>query len=700
MFGRRSKKSRAVSYSRHFSNTQIEGLESRTLLSGSTLYPDIVYAATSAATNAAGTIAGFTPAQIKKAYGFDKINLSGGAPADGAGQTIAIIDAYNDPNIAADLSVFDSQFGLQAPGSLKVVNQSGGSSLPSTDAGWAGEISLDVEWAHAIAPAANILLVEAKAADTSNLLAAVDYARHVAGVSVVSMSWGGSEFFSWGSGAESSSQTNYDPIFTTPAGHQGVTFVASAGDSGVYSGVQWPASSPNVLSVGGTTLTTDSQGNYVSEQSWSGTNGGYSQVEVQPSYQKNVQNSGARSVPDVAYNADPNTGYAVYDSVSYQGNTGWQEVGGTSAGAPQWSALVAIIDQSRAIAGKGSLDGVTELLPDLYALYSAPSTTGYTSYTQDFNDIVDATYSSPWQWWWGSFSNGSQAVAGYDAITGLGTPHANALLTALTASGASTGGTGSTGSTGTGGTTTTPAALPDSPIVPTFDSTLPTAVVSGSSGSVKVDLTNTSSTLFTGPITITLYATAGTTLGSTDSPFATLTIYRVKLKAGAVKTFRIKFTYPAGIASGSYNIIAQANATGTNTNPITALSPAAVSISPATVDLSTSFHGSALTVNPGHNGTATVIISNQGNVAAVGTFTLSLFASDNTVLDSTATLISHTITRAINLKPGRTITLHVRFAAPLNRVAGSYNVIASTSASTKVADANGANDTAIISTVA
>ena len=140
-----------------------------------------------------------------------------------------------------------------------MVNQTGGSKLPSTDSGWAGEISLDVEWAHAIAPGANILLVEASSADTTDLMAAVDYARHAAGVSVVSMSWGGSEFFSWG-GGESQSQTTYDPYFTTPAGHQGVTFIASAGDSGSQSGVQWPASSTNVLSVGGTSLYTSERG--------------------------------------------------------------------------------------------------------------------------------------------------------------------------------------------------------------------------------------------------------------------------------------------------------------------------------------------------------------------------------------------------------------------------------------------------------
>ena len=153
---------------------------------------------------------------------------------------------------------------------------------------------------------ANIILVEADSSTLTDLLDAVDYARHAAGVSTVSMSWGGSEFFSWSNG-EFNGETQYDTYFTTPAGHQGVTFIASAGDSGAQAGVQWPAVSPNVVSVGGTSLTVNSDGSYGGESSWPGTNGGYSQIEVEPAYQANVQGSGVRTVPDVSYDADPNT---------------------------------------------------------------------------------------------------------------------------------------------------------------------------------------------------------------------------------------------------------------------------------------------------------------------------------------------------------------------------------------------------------
>src|SRR5437762_6501685 len=200
------------------------------------------------------TVVGLTPSQVKKAYGFDL--LSG----DGSGQTIAIVDAYNDPNISSDLKNFSKQFSLANP-NLSVVNQTGASTLPKSDGGWAQEISLDVEWAHAIAPKAKILLVEAKSASLTDLLSAVDYARHATGVSVVSMSWGTNEFMSEG---------NYNSYFTTPAGHQGVTFVASSGDQGSWLGASWPAVSSNVLSVGGTTLNiSDSTGTYAGETGWS-----------------------------------------------------------------------------------------------------------------------------------------------------------------------------------------------------------------------------------------------------------------------------------------------------------------------------------------------------------------------------------------------------------------------------------------------
>jgi subtilase family serine protease len=343
----------------------------------------------------------YTPAQIRQAYGFNQITFANGTvKGDGSGQTIAIIDAYDDPNIGYDLHQFDVEFGLPDP-NLSVVKQTVNGLTTGVDptGGWEIEEAMDVEWAHAMAPGANIMLVEAY--DSSQLFSAVTWAAQQPGVSVVSMSWGGSEF---------SSETSYDSVFTTPGGHPGVTFVAAAGDHGVIS---YPASSPNVLGVGGTTLGLNSNSSYQSEIVWNNNNGwsgggGVSAYELEPGYQRSAQNSGMRTSPDVAYNADPNTGYWVYDS--YDTGAPWQEIGGTSAGAPQWSALIAIADQGRALEGLGSLDGPTQTLPMIYNMPSAA-----------FHDITV-----------GSNGSGYAAGPGYDEATGRGTPYADRIVAGLT----------------------------------------------------------------------------------------------------------------------------------------------------------------------------------------------------------------------------------------------------------------------------
>ncbi len=387
---------------------RIETLENRRLLSATgavVMQPAIDL--TPLASNS--TVNGYTPQQIDKAYGFDSITLDNGkggtVKGDGSGQTIAIIDAYNDPNIASDLKSFDKQFSLSDP-NFKVVSQTGSTtSLPKTDAGWAQEISLDVEWAHSVAPKANIMLVEAKSASLTDLLSAVDYARNAAGVSVVSMSWGTNEFMS---------EHNYDSHFTTPAGHQGVTFVASAGDDGSWDGASWPSVSSNVLSVGGTTLTLNSSGGIADETGWSDSGGGVAEFESEPSYQSQYGNIGGRGAPDVSINANPYTGYAVYDSLAFQGQSGWQVIGGTSAGAPQWSALVAIADQGRVSRGAGTLDGATGTLPALYSTYNA------SQYNSAFNDITVGRSS-----WFVS------AGPHWDEVTGLGSPKGDFIANAL-----------------------------------------------------------------------------------------------------------------------------------------------------------------------------------------------------------------------------------------------------------------------------
>jgi len=268
---------------------------------------------------------GMTPAALKAAYGFSTSASAGG------GKTIALVDAYDDPQAEADLNTFSTQFGLPpctvANGCFTKVNQSGGASLPPADSGWALEIALDIEWAHAVAPGAKILLVEATSASLGNLLAAESYAKAHAGY--VSNSWGTGEFFF---------ESFYDSSFKAT----GVSVFAASGDSG--SPAIWPATSPNVIAVGGTTLTLNADGSVASETGWSGSGGGCSKYEKATTAQSGFGQypsagcQGKRATPDVALNADPNTGVAVYDSFAYNGQTGWWQVGGTSASSPMWAA--------------------------------------------------------------------------------------------------------------------------------------------------------------------------------------------------------------------------------------------------------------------------------------------------------------------------------------------------------------------------
>ena len=330
---------------------------------------------------------GYFPAQIKTAYGLSQLS------ATGSGETIAIVDAYGSPTVTNDLAVFCQQFGL--PSANLTIAYPGGT--PKTNSGWALETSLDVEWAHAVAPGANILLVAAKSASISDLVTAIDYATSH-GAQVVSNSWGGSEF---------SSEASYESHFQ----HSGTVYVASSGDSGA--GVEWPAASPNVLAIGGTTLTLDSNNNYLSESGWSGSGGGISAYMAMPSYQSNWSTivGTHRGVPDVAFDADPNTGVAVYDSTSYSGQSGWFQVGGTSLSAPAWAAMIALADQGRT----SPLTGINSITD----LYNFAGTTGSAGYIANYHDITQG-------------SNGYSALAGYDLVTGIGSLKANILIPNLT----------------------------------------------------------------------------------------------------------------------------------------------------------------------------------------------------------------------------------------------------------------------------
>lgn len=309
--------------------------------------------------------AGETPTSIRAVY-----NL----PSTGGSGTIAIVDAYHYATAANDLNVFSQTFGL-LPVNFTVVYATG--KKPRSNCGWAQEAALDIEWAHAMAPGASIVLVEAASSSFADLFHAVDVAKALPGVTQVSMSWGGSEF-SGEAGNDSHLQKS------------GVVFFASSGDTGgttIYPGV-----SPNVVSAGGTTINRDGSGNFTGETGWSGSGGGPSKYEPLPSYQIGVSGVGStRSVPDFSFDADPNSGVSVYDSTSCQGASGWLVFGGTSVSSPSLGGIVNLAN------GKAASSG-----DELTMIYLNRTNSA------DFRDITSGTA--------GSFS----CAVGWDFVTGVG----------------------------------------------------------------------------------------------------------------------------------------------------------------------------------------------------------------------------------------------------------------------------------------
>ncbi len=233
---------------------------------------------------------------------------------------------------------------------------------------------------------------------------------------------------------------------------------------------------------------------------------------------------------------------------------------------PQWAALIAVADQGRAILGKTTLDGASQTLPDLYSVYSPPGTAGYSTYTSYFHDIGDD---------------------GYGYTTGLGSPQAAAVVSLLNG----------------GSSTPTPTPTPtstQSPIAGVFMQNPPNAVVAGSSGSLKVRLTNTGSTEYQGPVTVTLFASTDATVSSDDTQISFVTLSNVKLNGFASKTATLKFAYPSGVTAGSYDLIAQVEASlDSSTTPNVAVTGSKVIIEPPTIDLATTFSGDPITVHPG-----------------------------------------------------------------------------------------------------
>ncbi len=348
-------------------------------------HPDFIVVKRGVSPNSGG--GGYTPSQLKKAYGVATLKNKG------KGVTVAIVDACGNSHVQADLNKYDATYHLPAT-TIKIVTPQG---QPCSDPqGWGVETDLDVQMVHAMAPAATIVLEEAKNATFTNLDNAAKDAYTNQGATIVSMSFGGSEF-------SNETGSNGDGIFS--AGNlRGVSFTASSGDSGC--GAQYPAASPFVTSVGGTSLFTQPDGTYVSESAWNGSGGGLSQYETRPSYQNGFNSNSKRGIPDVAMVADPNTGVEMYDSQI----GGFLIVGGTSVAAPMWAGVLALANQKRASSMKNAD-------VELYNVAGNAS-----KYATDYHDVTI-----------GSSGGNCNAGTGYDLVTGLGSAAASGLVPDLIA---------------------------------------------------------------------------------------------------------------------------------------------------------------------------------------------------------------------------------------------------------------------------
>jgi subtilase family serine protease len=372
----------------------------------------------------------YTPAQIRAAYGLSALPASytglsvAAAAALGAGQTIYILDAYHDATALTDLNLFSAKFGLPTCTNVAiattatlplatpaakctlsvVVATSAGAmttTLPTVSGSWLVESKLDVQWAHAIAPLARIVLIETPNSMTNSLLGGVALANKM-GKGVVSMSFGS---------AEAGWAATVDSKFAGT----GMTYVAASGDVGGV--VNWPSVSPNVLAVGGTGLKWTGSGTRY-EEAWSAGGGGVSAYEALPAWQSGLTAGGAaltkRGVADVSFNANPLTGQYVAETIGTAA-TKWASVGGTSVGTPQWAGIIAVANAIRVANSKAVLGHVHEVLYKTIA--AVPGT-----YASSFGDVTVG-------------SNGTctvcTATTGFDTATGLGSPNTTGLLAAL-----------------------------------------------------------------------------------------------------------------------------------------------------------------------------------------------------------------------------------------------------------------------------
>lgn len=573
----------------------------------------------------------YSPAQIRAAYGLPTLpsSLAGLTAAQaaqlGAGQTIYIVDAYHDPNAFAELTAFNQRFGLPGctnktlatgatlPLAAPTVNAcdfyqvysttSAGMSAtaPAYNSGWATEIALDVQWAHAIAPLARIVLIEAPDASVNSLAAAIQLANRM-GPGAVSMSFGGSE---------GSYVTALDSYFKAA----GMSYFAATGDNGA--GVSWPSISPYVVAVGGTSLTYSGTGAR-SEIAWSGTGGGLSAYATTPSYQTStVPGMGTprmRSVADVAFNADPGTGQ--YVAVIQSGTAcsscqvGWVSAGGTSLSTPQWAGLATIANAMRVQSGKAVLGDPHSLLYTQVASVAGTYAAGFVDITQGSNGTCTTC----------------TAKTGYDTPTGLGTPNSSALLNTLT-----------------GVSTATPPVVTG-------------ATISGTTGKA---LTFTASIVGANPYTLSLSgAPSGMTISSAGIvswPAPAVGTYKVTVVAKDTKTgligqgvYNVVITAPvpptvsSGTATGVVGKALSFKVTVTGANPFT------LTLSGAPSGMSVSSTGVVSWASP-VVGTYKVTVTakdSKTNLTGQGVYTVTITASAPPAVGSAS--VSGTVGKALS----------------------------------------------------
>ena len=553
----------------------------------------------------------YTPAQIRAAYGLSALPAVGAslttaqAAALGAGQTIYLIDAYHDATALSDLNAFSAKFGLPTCSNVTITSNAKmatppaacqfvqvysstrgttTTTVPTYNATWAPESKLDVQWAHAIAPLARIVLIEMPSAMSNAILDANTLAKNL-GPGVVSMSFGSTEA-GWAS--------TTDSYFVGT----GMTFVAAAGDSGAQ--VLWPSVSPNVLAVGGTSTNVASSGSRI-EVAWTGSGGGMSAYEALPAWQSGVTPAGGtalvrRAVPDVAFNASPMTGE--YVAVTLPGKTTvWSAYGGTSIAAPQWAGLVAVANGIRAANAKAALGDVHALI--YKSIAAVPGT-----YASAMHDVVEG-------------GNGTcatcRAGTGFDQTTGWGSPNASQLFDVLTGvttpqavtSAAPTvpGGALATGKVGT--------ALSQSLKITAPTGTTTSYALSGAPGGVAVDSTGVLK--WAAPVagSYSFTVTAKTAAGKTASA-----TYSLKVIPGSAPVFT---------SSSGYTGTAGAAFAGTlaATNPNTGTLSFSVTGAPAGLVASSSGALSWAAPVAGHY-TLTTKVADSYGYSATRTVTLSI----------------------------------------------------------------------------